>query len=119
MRNISFSMTKDQVRARTKTVTRRLGWDFLKPGDVLQGCEKCQGLGKGGKIVKLCRIRVTDVRQEPLSRMVEDIFYGGAEVTAEGFPNLPPAGFVRLFCASHKGCKPNSIVTRIEFEYLD
>lgn len=112
-------MTMAQVRARLKWVTRRLGWTNLKVGDVLQGCEKCQGLGKGGKIVPICKIRITDVRQEPLSRMLEDIFYGGEEVIAEGFPDMTPAAFVAFFCKSHKGCKPGSIVTRIAFEYVD
>jgi len=34
-RNMSFSMTTQAVLDETKTVTRRLGWDFLKPGDLL------------------------------------------------------------------------------------
>ena len=42
-RLMSFSMTTPQVRARTKTVTRRLGWRFLKPGVVLWAVEKAQG----------------------------------------------------------------------------
>jgi hypothetical protein len=124
-RYISFMLTQDQIRARTKTVTRRLGWKALKPGTVLMGAEKCQGLGKGGKIKPLGLIRVTDVRQEPLRRMTEDLDYGLAEARAEGFPGLPddepkevPKYFVDFFCRSHKGCTPDSDVTRIEFEYL-
>ena len=35
-RNMSFSMTTGPFRARTKTVTRRFGWWFLKPGDVVK-----------------------------------------------------------------------------------
>jgi hypothetical protein len=47
MRNISFSITRFQFCDRTKTVTRRLGWAKLKPGDVLMGVEKAMGLKKG------------------------------------------------------------------------
>ena len=46
MRNISFSMTTEQVRRREKTVTRRLGWSDLKPGTILQAVEKAQGLDR-------------------------------------------------------------------------
>lgn len=112
-------LTQAQIRARTKTVTRRLGWESLKPGTVLMGAEKCQGLGKGGKIKPLGLIRVTHVRREPLRRMVEDTAYGYAETEAEGFPGRSPQGFIGFFCKSHKGCTPDSEVTRIEFEYLD
>jgi len=42
-RCMSFSMTTDAVRNRTKTVTRRLGWNFLKPGDLLWAVEKGWG----------------------------------------------------------------------------
>ena len=64
MRNMSFMLTTAQIRAGTKTVTRRLGWKFLKPGDRLMACVKCQGLGKGGKIEKIREIEVVSVRQE-------------------------------------------------------
>lgn len=39
-RNMSFSMTTEAVRNRTKTVTRRLGWEFLKPGDILWASDR-------------------------------------------------------------------------------
>ncbi len=57
-RNMSFSMTTAQFRARTKTVTRRLGWWNLKPGDVIMGVEKAMGLKKGEKVKRLGRIRI-------------------------------------------------------------
>ncbi len=47
MRNISFSLTERQFMDKSKTVTRRLGWKFLKPGDRLMGCRKCMGLKPG------------------------------------------------------------------------
>lgn len=118
-RNISFAMTTPQVRARTKTVTRRMGWTFLKVGEILCGIEKGQGLKKGEKVVRLGRLRVVDVRQERLDRMTWLSRYGEEECRREGFPDLSPAEFVAKFCRSHKGCEPSSTVTRIEYEYLD
>lgn len=50
-RNISFALTTPQFRARTKWVTRRLGWLFLKPGDTLMGVEKGMGLKINGETV--------------------------------------------------------------------
>ena len=46
-RNISFFLTKRQFLDRSKDVTRRLGWNWVKPGDVLCGIEKGQGLKRG------------------------------------------------------------------------
>ena len=119
MRNISFSLTTEQIRNRTKTVTRRLGWKNLKPGDLLQGCVKCMGLKPGEKIQKLGVIRVVSVRREPLRRMDVEPFYGMDEARKEGFiHNNSRAGwfFVRMFC-KHMKCTPETEVTRIEFEY--
>lgn len=123
MRNISFMLTKEQVRNRTKTVTRRMGWKHIKVGDVLRGVEKGMGLKPGEKIVPLCTIRVIDARPEPLNRMTADLDYGFDECRKEGFGDHAtlqwPSEFVDFFCASHKGCTRDSEITRIEFEYLD
>jgi hypothetical protein len=53
MRLISFSLTTRQVRDGSKTVTRRLGWADLKPGERLQACVKCMGIPKGGHVEKI------------------------------------------------------------------
>lgn len=37
-RLMSVAFTEQAVRDRTKTVTRRKGWTFLKPGDRLTLC---------------------------------------------------------------------------------
>lgn len=50
MRNISFALTTPQFKSRSKDVTRRIGWWFLKPGDVVMGVEKGMGLKKGEKV---------------------------------------------------------------------
>lgn len=47
MRLMSFSLTTAQYRAGTKDVTRRLGWEYLKAGDRIMGCEKVMGRRKG------------------------------------------------------------------------
>lgn len=118
MRNISFSLTTPQFRARSKSVTRRLGWLTVKPGDRLMGCEKCRGLKPGEPLVRLGEIEVLNVRREPLRRMAEDVDYGEAECIREGFPDLEPWEFVVMFIDSHKGCAPETTVTRIEFRYV-
>lgn len=117
--NISFTLTTEQVKARSKFVTRRLGWRNLKPGQVLTACEKCQGLRKGQHPVKLGKIRVKSVRRERLDE-IEDISspnYGPCEVINEGFPGMRPMDFVAMFC-KHNGCTADTEITRIEFEYL-
>jgi len=115
MRNISFQLTTEQVQNRSKTVTRRLGWKNLKPGELLQACEKCMGLGKGGKINRLAIIRVVSVSRERLDEMTKLSLH--AECRREGFPHLSPNQFVAMFC-KHMKCKPRKTVTRIQFEYV-
>jgi hypothetical protein len=119
MRNISFALTTDQIRAGTKRVTRRMGWLNLKSGTLLQPVKKGMGLKPGEKIERLRGpIRVTSVRREPLSEITRLPAYGRQECDYEGFPDHSPASFVDMFCRSHKDCEPDSVVTRIEFEYV-
>jgi len=51
---MSFSVTTEQIRARIKTVTRRMGWTFLRPGEQIQVVVKCCGLKKGEKVEPIC-----------------------------------------------------------------
>ena len=110
-RNISFFYTTEQIKNRTKTVTRRIGWDFLKVGDILNACEKCQGLKKDEKIKVICQIRIVDVRKERLSEITKK------EIRLEGFPGMDPFEFITMF-VKHMDCRFNSIINRIEFEYI-
>jgi hypothetical protein len=87
---MSFMLTTEQIKNQTKTVTRRLGWWFLKPGDLLWACEKCMGLKKGEQIKKLCLVRVVSVSKEPLSRIDAE------DCIKEGFPEMEPADFVKM-----------------------
>lgn len=120
MRNMSFALTTDQVRAGTKTVTRRMGWRFLTPGTLIQPVRKGMGLKPGEKVERLRGpIRVTSVRTEQLRRMSDYPAYGVVECAREGFDSMTPYAFVKMFCESHKGCTPESHVVRIEFEYVN
>jgi len=145
MRNMSFALTTAQVRARRKWVTRRTGWRFAKPGMRVWAVEKCQGLKRGGHVVRITPIEFTVVRFEPLRRLIDDIEYGFEELRLEGFdfrdpiPGIDaywyyPVSFVEMFCATHtvpagefdpfrnrvpmRRCTPDDEVTRIEFEYV-
>lgn len=118
MRNLSFALTTPQIRARTKTVTRRRGtfWSrVLKPGDLVQAVEKSQGIKRGG-LVRLGVIRIISVRVERLHE-VGDAGTDRDEARREGFPDLDASGFVAMFC-KHMGGDPEQIVTRIEFVYV-
>lgn len=117
-RNMSFSLTTEQIRNRTKTVTRRRGWTFVKPGDLINACVKCMGLRPGEKIQKLCQLRVIDVRREHLSEMCRNRTYRRKEAKREGFPEMRGHEFVLMFC-QHMGGDVDQVVTRIEFAYVN
>lgn len=118
MRNMSFALTTHQVREKSKDVTRRLGWLHLKVGEAFQPVTKCMGLRPGEKIERLGDAVVTvSTRREPLRRMTDEPEYGREECRREGFPEMSPEEFVAMFCATHKGCTPETTLTRIEFRY--
>jgi hypothetical protein len=111
MRLMSFRLTVEQMRARTKTVTRRFGWWGLKAGDLVQPVLKAQGIPKGGHVEKIGEpIRVLSTRVERLDAIAAD------ECRREGFPELTPAEFVVMLCV-HTGCCSADLVNRIEFEF--
>ena len=137
MRNISFTETKPQFRARQKHRTRRGNangptWKNLKPGDVLMGCEQCQGLGKGGKIVRMGPIVILETNIEPLDDIIRrpiriipqeirqkhpaTIYL--TEVVLEGFPLKTEQEFVDMFCAMND-CEPETEINNILFDYVD
>jgi hypothetical protein len=111
-RNISFALTTPQFLAKTKTVTRRFGWWSLKPETVLCGVEKAMGLKKGEAVKKLGLIEVVSVRSEPLQAITAE------DVIKEGFPHWTTNEFID-FLVKHYRIKPNKIVNRIEFKYMD
>jgi len=119
---MSVALTIDQVKDETKTVTRRLGWTHLKPGQLFCAVKKGMGLKPGEKIERLKILRAVDVRHEPLRRMTDELEYGMEECVREGFPPPSsycwPSEFVRFFCETHTGCRPETVITRIQFNYV-
>lgn len=119
---MSFALTTGQILDGSKDVTRRLGWEFLKVGDLLRPVRKCMGLRPGEKLEVLRDpIRVISLRRERLDLMTTDLEYGYEEVRREGFEFHPeyrfPSTWVAMFCATHKHCTPATVITRIEFSY--
>lgn len=118
-RNMSFLATINQAINKTKFVTRRDGWCFLKAGDIIQQVIKCQGLKKGEKIKKIHLIQIVSVKIEQLNILLIPLYksYARDEMIKEGFPDMNPIDFVQMFCIMNK-CKPNRLITRIEFKYI-
>lgn len=110
-RNMSFSLTTQQMHLGAKVVTRRLGWSNLKPGDVVCAVEKGMGLKKGEKVKRIGLIEVVSVSREPLSRVNK------VECLREGFPDMAPAEFIDMFCQTNR-CTPDTLVNRIAFKRL-
>lgn len=111
MRNMSFSKTTQQMRDRTKTVTRRAGWNHLRVGHLLCACVKCQGLKKGEQLERIGILVVKQVWCEPLGFITQE------DVIREGFPGMTPAEFVEMFCRDIGG-GPDQHVRRIEFAFV-
>lgn len=120
VRNISFALTTKQIRNQTKTVTRRLGWTFLKPGDLLQPIVKGQGIKKGQHVEKIGGpIRVERVSGEWMSDFWQRVD-AKEECRREGFPEMTPLQFVCFFRGSHPDPGADDLrVTRIEFSYTE
>lgn len=125
-RLMSVFFTEDAVRNRTKTVTRRKGWTFLKPGVRLTLCRKVMGRKRGEPLERICEVEVVSVRRESLAVLAD--WYGDAEyreqcaeIRREGFnPDvLGPAAFVHKYFVKAQGMEPDDEVTRIEWRYLD
>jgi hypothetical protein len=115
-RLMSVSLTEDAVRERRKTVTRRLGWAFLKPGDKLTLARKVMGRrrkdGTVEPLVRIAEVEVVSARREPLSSI------GPGETALEGFPDMTGGAFVEFFCSAMR-CTPDTWVTRIEWRYIE
>lgn len=108
---MSFALTEQQVINQTKMVTRRMGWAFLRPGDLVQPVRKCMGLKKGEKQVKIGPpIEIISVRRESLMSITHE------DVALEGFPNMGKTAFVTFF-AQHNKCHLADEITRIAFVY--
>jgi hypothetical protein len=114
-RLMSVSYTETAVRERRKTVTRRLGWRFLKVGDHLTLCRKVMGRKAGEPLERIAEVEVVSVRRERL----DDI--GPGDIIREGFAtaagyDADRSRFIDLF--EDFGAGPAAEVTRIEWRYL-
>ena len=119
-RLMSVAFTEQAVRDRTKTVTRRKGWQFAKPGDRITLCRKVMGRKKGEPLERICDVVLHSVTREPLSDLLRtDISNNEGEVAREGFPGMSPEEFIQRFFVEAQGMSPEDVVTRIEWRYLD
>jgi hypothetical protein len=109
---MSFFVTQEQFLARTKTVTRRMGWVNLRPGTYLVGVQKGQGLKKGEHARELGVIFVLTVSREPIEDVTDE------DVAREGFPDKDAAWFASMFCEM-AGCEADHVITRIAYRYVD
>jgi hypothetical protein len=109
---MAVSLTEQQVRDRTKTVTRRTGWRMLRVGDQITLCKKVMGRRRGEPLDRITDVEVTGIRRERLDAITPD------DVTAEGFPGMTVGEFVAFFCGSHRGCTPETEITRIQWRYI-
>jgi hypothetical protein len=108
---MSVALTEEAVRAGRKTVTRRLGWRMLTPGDRITLCRKVMGRRPGEPLVRICEVEILSVRREPLHAVT------AADVDREGFTGQTPAQFIAFFC-HHMRVRPDTEVTRIRWRYL-
>lgn len=122
-RLMSVAMTADAVLGRRKTVTRRKGWTFVRPGDRITLCRKVRGRKPGEPIERLADVEVVSVRRESLRRLIDPYphapWYGSREVEREGFPGMEPRTFAKRFFLDAQGMALDDEVTRIEWRYLD
>lgn len=119
-RLMSVAFTEQAVRDRAKTVTRRKGWVFLKPGDRLTLCRKVMGRKPGEPLVRLAEVEVVSVRREPLCAIAGNAAdLGAAELALEGFPGMDAMEFMHRFFIEAQGIGVMDQVTRIEWKYLD
>lgn len=130
---MSVSLTEAAVVARRKTVTRRKGWTFLRPGDRLTLCRKVMGRKPGEPLVRLAEVEVVDVRRESILAMTDQ------DVWAEGVSMFDAPGHRRfdewyddtglptvsawitwwLWEVAPRGFNPyTDDITRIEWRYL-
>lgn len=123
-RLMSVSLTEQAVVERRKTVTRRVGWRFLRAGDRITLCRKVMGRRNGEPLVRLVDVEVVDVRRERVWDITDDDVAREAVDPAlfdehwidSGQPT--PDAWVAWFC-EQMGVRPDDEVTRIEWRYLD
>ena len=112
MRNMSFFNTLGQFLAGMKTVTFRLGWDDLYPGDRIMAIAKGQGIKKGEKVQRLGEIEIIAVR------LIQVYEISDADIILDGFGGMPKSEWIKWFCRQ-MGCHEGRWVSRIEFRRIN
>ena len=118
MKLISFSATWPQILNRSKQVTRRLTQSDWLPGERRQAVKKIRGLKPGESVERGPVLECVSNKPEKLCA-VRAYRYWEAEMAKEGFPEMDPLSFVRLFCKINPGARSTTTVNRIEFKYVD
>lgn len=103
--------TQQQMRNRTKTVTRRVGWNNAKVGDRVLAVSKSQGRKRGEQPELFGTIELTEVSREMLSDMDDE------DVDREGFPHFTTDDFIDMFC-KHMRCDSWTVVNRLAFLFV-
>jgi hypothetical protein len=105
-------LTTQQMYDKTKTHTIRDGWWHVKAGEIVNAVEKCQGLKKGEKVVRICQIRVLSTRQSILLCVTPDL------CVDEGFPEMTPYEFEDFYMRHNRKIKLTTPLNFIRFEYV-
>lgn len=115
MRRMSFSATIDQMRAGTKTVTRRHPdtWAKLQPGARILAVEKAMGLAKGERQVPIGVIEIISNRVERAIDLTQE------DVEREGFPGMTPSDWLtEVWWGLHGPVEPTTKMRRLEFRHI-
>lgn len=121
MRRMSFAITTDQILNRTKTVTRRVGWNHLKIGERLLAVDKLRTRSAQKlaviEVVSIRKERVLDIRTDDCRR--EGMGRGECWCKRKSCDQAGgPWCFINMFCDA-MGVAPDATVNRIEFKYVD
>jgi len=111
MRRMSFGLTLPQLMSGQKTITRRLGWRYLRAGQQVLAVDRVMGFKPGQSATPLATLEIVSVREEPLNAIDAD------DCAREGFAEMTPNEFVAFFCRKMR-CEPTAFVNRIEFRIL-
>lgn len=111
MRLISCALTQPQIRNRSKTETRRLGWKNVKVGQLLCFVDKCMGFKPGEKPTRISIVIVMNAHRERLCDITPKA------VEREGFPEMSPEEFVTMFSENMK-CQKIEPVTAIRYLFI-
>lgn len=129
MRRASFLHTQQQMRdgnadARAsvhgyssiaKDVTRRLRWEWAKPGMYLMAVSRSQGITPERSAETFGVVEILEVRREPLLHIGRE---GKGGVLREGFTDMLPFEFMAMFI-DHMGGDPDAEVARVAFRHVD